>query len=163
MFKKGLMFGAGFTVAAIIVGYVFVFLFGGVIFQTGQPPTGPSSYTTYGSNSLEGKTLEKKIDISTAIFITKFNETENGFVTAVVTEVLKSSPGVNLKYTAGDIYPNASYYKEDSVRHGDGVIIFYSGTPGRQQQTYNYSNGRIGGLNNMPLDLFKNMVSGPNA
>ena len=163
MFKKGLIFGAGFMLSAIAVGYLAISLFGVVVFEPGESEGSQWSSRTYESASFEGTTIEEKIELSSAIFITEFHEEEEGFVTAIVTEVLKTSPEVELSYSAGDIYPDESYYKELNVRHGDGVVIFYAGKPGRQKLTFNYTSGRIGGLNNITLELFKSKVSGPSA
>ena len=163
IFKKGLIFGAGFIISAITVGYLAISLFVGFIYESDETEGYQWSSRTYDSQSFEGTTLEEKIELSSAIFIAKFEETDNGFVTAVVTDIIKTTPDAELKYSVGDIYPDASYYKEDNVRHGDGVVIFFAGSPGKQKMTFNYSNNRIGGLNNISVEQFISKTVGPNA
>jgi hypothetical protein len=151
IFKKGLVFGAGFSISVLCA--VYIFMFSGYF----------ESKTIEKSHlekiiSLENKTLEEQINLATAIYVTKYEESNSDFVKCVVTEVLKSSNKEGENYKVGDLYNEQGYYKGGNVVYGDGVIVFYFGNHGSQKSSYSYSENRVGGLNGITLELLREKV-----
>ncbi len=67
----------------------------------------------------------------------------------------KKEPGTIIYYKVGDEYPGASYYPKDGINRGEGVIIFFTGSPATMKMSVTFSDGRIHGLNDIPIELFK--------
>ena len=59
----------------------------------------------------------------------RFIADDDGKSRAVISEILKQEPGTMFYYRVGDEYPNASFYPQDNSNYGDGVVIFFTGSP----------------------------------
>ena len=77
---------------------------------------------------------------------------------AVVAEILKQDPKVSLYYSVGDEYPMLSFEKKKDMSCGDGQVVFMVGSPAMMASSYGFTNGRIGGLGDMPLTKLREMV-----
>jgi hypothetical protein len=77
---------------------------------------------------------------------------------AVVAEILKQDPNVTLYYSVGDEYPILSFDKKKDMSCGDGQVVFMVGSPASMASAYGFTNGRIGGLGDMPLARLREMV-----
>lgn len=156
---EGLVFGAGSAVAFVIVGWLAVTLlftsdFGpkeGVSYSL-NPPVGadPGYVSNFGELS-----IEEKIEKSTVIALARFEPSADGRVKAVFSEFLKRNPDTEFYYKIGDEYPSAAYYPKEHVNYGDGLVIFFVGSPARDQMSMSYSGNRIRGLADIPIELFR--------
>ena len=84
-----------------------------------------------------------------------YEPSSDGKMKAIIKEFLKKKPGTIIYYQVGDEYPAASYYPQEGIEHGDGVIIFFTGSPAKMKMSVTFSDGRICGLSDIPIDLFK--------
>ncbi len=77
---------------------------------------------------------------------------------AIVAEILRQDPNVTLYYSVGDEYPMLSFEKQKDMSCGDGQVVFMVGSPASMRASYGFTNGRIGGLGDMPLAKLREMV-----
>ena len=78
-------------------------------------------------------------------------------------EFLKKESGVTVYYHLGDEHAPSSHYPKANTDYGDGVIIFFTGSPAVMQMSMSYSGDRIRGLADMPLELFRQQCRAPDA
>lgn len=171
-FKEGLVFGAGFSVAFIIITYAANFAISPTLlnYNLKQLKVPPSFHMTHAApdssvNSSQPSTEyqrpfhellpDEQIQSATAIVRATYEKQPDGRMAATIKEFLKKKEGVTIHYEVGDEYADASYYPSERKGYGDGVIIFFVGSPAAMQSAMTYSGNRILGLGNMPMDLFR--------
>lgn len=175
MFKRfadGLVFGAGFTLSFIVMWYVTVFYVQPVLNEMQlerigkEHPSGvndtpelsppendrPNEALQVPFHELD---IDEQIKRSSVIALAEFVSQPDGREKAVITEFLKKEPGTTIYYNVGDEYPSASYFPHDGMRYGDGVVIFFTGSPATMRMSMSYSGERIRGLGDIPLKLFR--------
>ena len=81
----------------------------------------------------------------------------------IVTEIVKNKPGTTMYYEVGDEYSSSSYYPKGNTRYGNGLVIFFTGSPAQMALSMTYSGDRISGLGDMPLKLFREKCAETNA
>lgn len=79
---------------------------------------------------------------------------------AVITEFLKKDANVTIYYGMGDEYPSSSYYPKEKTGYGDGVVIFFTGSPAMIKMSMTYSGDRIHGLGDLPVELLRKKCKG---
>jgi hypothetical protein len=82
---------------------------------------------------------------------------------AIIKDFLKKDPAATFYYDVGEEYANSSYYPKENTRYGDGVIIFFTGSPATMQMSATFSGDRISGLADLPLALLKKKCEEPAA
>jgi hypothetical protein len=104
---------------------------------------------------------EQMVAKSSAILLVSY-QPDGERMKAVVAEVLKKNPDVDLHYGVGDELRYLSYYPkpgEVQVR-GEGQVVFMVGSPAAMRSSFSFDAGRIGGFGDMPLDSLRKMVNG---
>lgn len=107
--------------------------------------------------------IEQQIEASSVIALARFEEAPDGEMKAVIEEVLKKTPGTTFRYDVGDEYPQASRYPRDGTDYGDGIVIFFTGSPATMSMLTTISDDRISGLGDIPVQLFKQKCASPRA
>ncbi len=175
-FIDGLLFGSGFTVAVLVVWclasyFVFPAIFGSqrqqetISFQsqTSSPPESPFSGANSGGRGVEKPfhelSLDEQIKRSSVVAIAKFEAAADGKQKAVIKEFLKKDPSTTIYYNIGDEYPSSSYYPKDNQVYGEGVVIFFEGSPADMRMTASYDGDRIHGLSDIPIELLRKKCS----
>lgn len=165
MFKRfidGLIFGAGFAISYCVIWWAFTMvLFADTSFldresarSTTETQRG-SEFATELETPFYTLPIDEKISQSNVIALAKYVEGDDGQVKAIITEFLKKEPGTTIFYEVGDEFSSASHYPEPDTDYGDGVVIFFTGSPARYRLTMSYADGRIAGFGDMPLTLFQ--------
>ena len=182
MFKKfieGLAFGCGFSISFIALWFVAAFTI---------TPMLASYFTQHAEKQIlekdagapaairpeiknfheEGKpfhemSLEEQIQKASVIALARYEKADDGKMKAMIKEFLKKDPDVTVHYNIGDEYPNSSYYPSEDKKYGDGVVIFFVGSPASMRMSVSYSGDRIGGLADLPIELFKKKCKAPGA
>ena len=93
----------------------------------------------------------------------RFEPTADGRKKAIIRQFLKKAPDTTIYYSVGDEYPVASYYPSEGPMHGDGVIVFFVGSPAEMRMSMSYTGDRIQGLGDIPIELFKKKCETPGA
>lgn len=172
-FKEGLVFGAGFAISYIVIWYsasylIYPSFIASRITQeankqlseaekniiTETPKKADS--TRLPETPFFDLSVEDQIKKSTVIALARFEKAEDGKMKAVIQEFLKKDPNVSLYYKVGDEFPDASFYPRKGYVHGDGVVIFLTGSPARMKASMSFDGDRIRGLGDIPLELFRN-------
>ena len=172
MFKRfvdGLAFGAGFSIAFIVLWTIVSF----VVFpayiksrvadaggsETAFPNAVESTPEHFSSAKSEAPfytlSIEEQIAEASVIAHAKYRQADDGRMQAIITEFLKLDPGTKIRYAVGDEYPGSSYYPTGDHDRGDGVIIFFTGSPATMELATSVNGDRISGLNDIPLKLFR--------
>ena len=177
-FIEGLIFGGGFGIAFLGLWYVAAYLITPMLAesQIEQVSNKHLSYfdaKTQSSHS-QGSAifrptepqfhelkLEEQIKKASVIAIAKYEPSPDGKMRAIIKEFLKKDPGVTLYYKLGDEYASASYYPKDKTTYGDGLIIFFVGSPATMRMSMSYQGDRIHSLGDIPLELFKSKCKEP--
>jgi len=171
-FREGLAFGAGFGIAFVVVWFIAAYFFSPMVVnhnlrlmtnETSSSLGRQEDLATQGNTGdgrIAGKpfdalSLDEKIRNSTVIALARYEPSSDGKVTAVIKEFLKKKPGVTIYYKPGEEFPAASYYPTKDTGYGDGVIIFFMGSPASMKMSMTYSGNRITGLGDVPLKLFR--------
>lgn len=176
-FTEGLVFGGGFGVSFLALWYVAAYLITPIFVeapieqlanrQLSDPKTqssvsrSPETFHDSGPPFHELK-IEEQIKKSSVIALAKYEPSPDGKMKAIIKEFLKKEPGVTLYYNIGDEYASANYYPKDKTDYGDGLIIFFVGSPATMQMSMTYSGDRIRSLGDIPLELFKKKCKEPN-
>jgi hypothetical protein len=105
---------------------------------------------------------EQKAARASAVLLISYQQDGDRFK-AVVAEVLKLNPGVELHWNVGDEMPMYSYYPVDNESRGEGQVVFLLGSPAEMRSSYSFDHGRIGGMGDMPLEKLREMVKKPKA
>lgn len=166
-FAEGLVFGAGFTIAFVLIGMVAT----PVMFPVEPPGYMGESMTfetpreNHGRNESEETPfhelpIDEQIKVASVIALAKYEPAEDGRMKAVLKELLKEDERTVIHYEIGDEYPQSSYYPSEGTNHGDGLVIFFAGSPAMMRMAMSYSGDRIRGLGDMPLELFRSKCDG---
>ncbi len=172
MFKKfidGLAFGAGFSIAFIalwsIVSFgVFPAFYGSrssvlddsaivVPHESDNPARADSPMND--SEAFFEASIEERIEMASAIALARFEPSDDGRMRAIIHEYLKLEPGTELRYEVGDEHPSSSYYPSEDRIKGDGLVIFFTGSPAIMKMSTSINGDRITGLSDIPLELFR--------
>jgi hypothetical protein len=98
--------------------------------------------------------LEKQIQKASVIAIARY-QTENGKPKSVISEILKQSPDAKFYYKVGDEYRPAS---REGAKYGDGVIIFFTGSPASMRFSSTFEGDRIEAFGDIPIDTIREIV-----
>lgn len=168
-FTEGLIFGAGFGISFIAISYIAAYLiypmFMGGQLKSGKTPSSVSEIQTPALKNAQISTndgipfhqlkLEEQIEKSSVIAIAKYEPSSDGKMKAIIKEFLKKEPGVIIYYQIGDEYQASSYYPKENTNYGDGIVMFFTGSPATMRMSMTYSGNRIHSLGDIPLELFK--------
>lgn len=171
-FIDGLVFGGGFAIAFVGVWYLAAYLitplFVASPFERAANKQPADMQGTFQSSELgRGEVfrelatpfhelgLDEKIKRSSVIALARYEPSPDGKMKAIITEFLKKDPNVTIHYSIGDEYPASSYYPKASTSYGDGVIIFFTGSPATMRMSMTYSGDRIHSLGDLPIELFR--------
>ncbi len=170
MFRKfieGLVFGAGFSISLVVIGALAL---KSLVHMNFEPPAqishemAPQSLPAPAAESspapfvpYQKLVVDDKIRQASIIALAEYEKQPDGTLKAVLKEILKKNPNVEFYYKLGDEYPNASQHPthDKSVHYGDGVIIFFTGSPAMMKESITFTNGRIIAFGDMPLELFR--------
>ena len=155
------------SILGLFAFYAFM-LFKSMAFSRGATSiSSTSSRTTHAAvapgmpadgKSFNSLPVEEKIKRSSAILLTK-HERNGGRLKAVVSEILKR-PDAGLNYSVGDELGDLARDVEADTDYGDGDVVFLVGGAGDMRESMTYRRGRISGLGDMPLDVFRAIVRG---
>lgn len=177
-FAEGLVFGGGFAVSFIAVWYLAAYLVTPLLAsrmeqeanrhlsERGRTPLPAEPGTESAVES--GKPfhelgIDEQIKQSSVIALARYERASDGQMKAIIKEFLKKDPTVQIYYNVGDEYKSSSYYPREKTSYGDGVVIFFTGSPATMRMSMTYSGNRIGGLGDIPLELFRNKCKDPNS
>lgn len=167
-FLDGLVFGAGFAIAYVIISNISMYLITPVDFKSGKNVAArmselevehhPMELMKELSKPFDTLPLEEKIKEASVIAVARFEPSDDGSMKAIISEILKKTPETTFNYELGQEFTRASYYPRENVRRGDGTVLFFTGSNAIQRYGVWIYDGRIGGLGDMPLDLFRQKV-----
>jgi hypothetical protein len=170
-FTEGCVFGCGFAFSTIALYCLVIYMFFGSFIQSTRyitPKNLPSTQSNhsqaeiYQPDSVEKNekpfhdlNAEEQIQKASVIALAKYEKADDGKMKAIITEFLKKNPNTEIYYNVGDEYTSSSYYPSDKHGHGDGVVIFFVGSPAEMRMSMSYRGDRITGLSDIPIKLFR--------
>jgi len=172
-FIDGLKFGIGFGLAFLVILYLglgFVVKMSTTVESDhknlpSEDAFIPSESAPRPSNDNREKVpfsdlnIEDQIKHASVIALGENIKNEDGQVKTVITEILKKDKGVVFYYEEGVEY--RSFYPRERVSYGDGVVIFFNGSPATMKRSMTYRGDRISSLGDMPLKLFREKCENP--
>ena len=178
-FTEGLVFGSGFGISFITISYITAYLIY-PLFITSKIETHLNSEisdihksdinnTTDLHNILKTPdipfhelNLSEKINNASVIAIASYVKSDNGKMKAIIQEFLKKDKNTEIFYNIGDEYPTSSYYPKENITYGDGVVIFFTGSPAMMQYSTTFEGNRIRGLGDLPVELLREKCKNDN-
>lgn len=167
-FLEGLVFGAGFAIALIVIAVGSVSLLLPITFRSAEEPVRsakplpiPNAHFERPGLQFHDLPLEEQIRQASVIALARYEPAADGKMKAVIREFLKKEPNATIHYGVGDEYPSASFYPNEGRSHGEGVVIFFVGSPADMRLSVTYDGDRIRGLSDIPLELFKEKCKAP--
>lgn len=178
-FTAGLVFGAGFGISFLALWYLAAYLITPMyarsqIEHITHQPLSDTDTRTQSSVSrnpqmfyeaeppFQEMQLEEKIRKSSVIALAKYEPSPDGKMKAIIREFLKIEPGTTLYYKVGDEHASSSYYPKNNTSYGDGLVIFFVGSPAEMRMSMSYEGDRIRGLGDLPIELLKIKCKAPN-
>lgn len=166
-FFEGIVFGAGFALSFVVVWYgaalvLTPMMVASTIDRAARDvsKSAPPPATSPGK-SFHELSVDEQIAQSSAIAIARFEPAADGRKKAIIKEILKQDPGTEMYYKIGDEYVPGSHYVASNTDYGDGVVIFFTGSPAMMAMSMSYSGDRIRALGDIPLELFRQKCSKP--
>jgi hypothetical protein len=170
-FTDGLMFGAGFAISFLIIWYLGAYYISPLIVDSRiqsitddnlayremkrHGSSGENEAISHPKVQFHELTLDEQIKKASVIALAKYEQAPDGKMKAIITEFLKKDPGVTIYYKVGDEYPSSSYYPKANEDRGDGLVIFFVGSPASMRMSMTFSGDRIRGLGDLPIELFR--------
>jgi len=171
-FKDGIVFGAGFGISFVFIWYLSSYLIYPSLVSSQLEVANkeiekqgfnipPSSYKETPRISEEPKVQfyelgpEEKIEEASVIVLANYEEGENGKLKVIMKEFLKYVPGTDFYYSLGDEYKSSSFYPRENTNYGDGMVIFFAGSPAFMKSSMTHADGRIRGMGDMPIELIR--------
>lgn len=169
-FVEGLVFGSGFALAFVAVWYFAAFVIQPMLFASQiQEATGRTVYEDRdkGEDLLPSEVLremkqpfhelglDEQIERASVIALAKYERAADGKMKAIIKEFLKKAPDTTIYYDIGDEYPSASYYPKEGRGYGDGLVIFFTGSPAMMKMSMTYAGDRIHSLGDLPVELLR--------
>jgi hypothetical protein len=172
MFKRfidGLAFGAGFSIAFLVLWSVASFVvfpaffesrfgdLGGseIVFPDDNDAPARDGFPVTDDESFFAASIEEQIEKASAIALAEYEPSDDGRMRAIISEYLKLEPGTKLRYEVGDEHPSSSYYPSEDRTRRDAIVIFFTGSPATMRMSTPFDGERISGLNDIPLELFR--------
>ena len=176
-FLKGLVFGSGFSLAFLVLSYLGITFILPNFLGSQEFEITSNKNSEYDVHEGENRSLvQKKIKLpfhelgvddlifhSSVIALAEYKPKKNGKIRAIITEIIKKEEGTDFYYEVGDEYHNSSFYPKENTTHGDGLIIFFTGSPSSMRMSMTYSGGRISSLGNIPIKLLRQKCNKNNA
>lgn len=176
-FFEGIVFGAGFAISFVAIWYVAARVATPMIIASqvdaatrhfsehagpdrAEPPLATTIYSDPGKPFHE-LGIDEQIAQSSAIALARYERAPDGQMKAIVKEFLKKDPGIEIGYNVGDEYVPGSHYPSSRADYGDGLVIFFGGSPAMMRMSVGYSGDRIRGLGDIPLQLVKDKCGKP--
>jgi hypothetical protein len=124
-----------------------------------EPPgDGPPVSTQFEYPDFHKLPIEEKVKAASVIAIGRYEQGDGSKLRAIITEILKKTPGTAFYYEMGQEVPSASLAIRPNTNYGDGALMFFAGSPAMMRESLAVSNGRISALGDMPLDQIREMV-----
>ncbi len=124
-----------------------------------EPPSdGPRVSTQFEYPDFHKLPIDEQVKVASVIALGRYEQGDGSKLRAIITEILKKTPGTTFHYEVGQEVPNASLPIRPNTNYGDGALMFFAGSPAMMRQSFAVSNGRISALGDMPLDRIREMV-----
>lgn len=169
-FLEGLVFGTGFALAFVVIAWLAVSLLVPMTFHSSEPPVAMNSQGLPPAPQAQESVpqfyelpIEEQIKQASVIGLARYEPSPDGKKKAIFREFLKKDQDATIYYAIGDEYPSASFYPKEGTSHGDGVIVFFVGSPASMKMSMTYTGDRIHSLGDIPLELFRKKCEKPNA
>jgi len=101
--------------------------------------------------------LEKQVQTASVIAFTTYKK-EDGKLKSMVTSIPKQKPGVSFNYQVGDEYTPSSRYPRENATYGEGEVMFFTGSPPMMRYSATYSDGRVSGLGDIPMQKLMEII-----
>jgi hypothetical protein len=156
----GFLFGTGFTLALLLIIVLITPRLMPVSFSPGPRPATMEPHEISPAAIAEGQSfhelpMEEQIKRASVIALARYEPGEDGKMKAVIREFLKMAPDTVIHYKVGDEFASGSFYPSPERHYGDGMVIFFVGSPASMRLSMTYSGDRIHGLGDIPVELFR--------
>ncbi|KZX60247.1 hypothetical protein A3709_13230 [Halioglobus sp. HI00S01] len=144
-FLKGLIFGAGFSIAMVLVSVASIPILN---YFTSEP----EPETLYKSDNWHSLSDDQQIAQASVLLIGRYEPGPDGSQIGYVAEIHGDADSISMPLVKGDEIPNSKFYPgEHEFR--TGLILLYSDNGQVAKRTLYLYDDRVSGFGNMPLTL----------
>lgn len=168
-FIDGVVFGAGFGISFIGLWFLASIVIFPLVFDSQSSDIERLEFSSPGQGQIASSvsmsrsvieaffeaSVDEKIGMSSAIALAEYEPSDDGLMKAIIREYLKIEPGTKLQFDVGDEHPGSSFYPSEGERRGEGLVIFFTGPTAKMISATAVHGGRILGLNDIPMSLFR--------
>ncbi|GAB3272692.1 hypothetical protein [Parahaliea aestuarii] len=155
-FFHGMAFGAGFTIAAILIVYL---LESSSLMKEQEEIAALRSAHDEIVEDFSNLSPGEKARMSSVIFVVRYFPSSEGRFIAEVDEVLKVANGIKFPHKPGDSFPGANYQADSVSGYGSHGLVMMVGEKPRLRTVSYFDGVRIGSFGNITLDEFRELVS----
>ena len=101
--------------------------------------------------------LEKQVQSASVIAFTTYKK-EDGKLKSVITSIPKQTPGATFNWHVGDEYTPSIRYPRENTTYGEGEVMFFTGSPPMMRYSATYSDGRVSGLGDIPVQKLTEVI-----
>jgi hypothetical protein len=98
--------------------------------------------------------VDEQIKQASVIALAKFELSPSGKYKTIISDFIKKEPDTIIYYKIGDEHETGSHNQDEHSMYGDGMIIFFTGSPAKYRMSIAFGEGRIPNYKDMPLDQF---------
>jgi len=120
--------------------------------------SGGSSRSMMRYENFHDLPIDKQVASASVIAIARYQK-DGEKLKCVVSEILKQAPDTDFFFKVGDEYPSCSRYPKSNELYGDGVLMFFVGSPAEFRYSTSFSGDRLVGLGEMPIDLLRRKIA----
>ena len=153
----GAAFGAGILLVYVLIFFLIAPHASYVPVPTNDEKRFDATSSAHNLN-FSTLTMEEKIKISSAIALGSYRHTKDGGSKIIIQEYLKKDPASRLTYAVGEEVSDALSQRAATDDFGDGVVIFFVGSPTQTKMTATYRNGVINGLDDISMVDFRRLI-----
>jgi hypothetical protein len=100
---------------------------------------------------------EERVQSASVIALANWQKS-GSTLTCVISEILKQTPGTRFYYKVGDEFRAGNQRATENVDFGDGLVLFFIGSPARLEETVAYRHDSITALGDMPISTLREII-----
>jgi len=108
-------------------------------------------------SEFDGLSPEQRVQSASVIALAQWQRS-GPTLRCVISEILKQTPDTKFYYKVGDEFRAGNQRATENADFGDGLVLFFAGSPARLQETVAYRHDRITGMGDMSIPTLREII-----
>ena len=108
-------------------------------------------------SEFDGLSPEQRVQSASVIALARWQRA-GSTLRCVISEILKQTPDTKFYYKVGDEFPAGNQRAVENADFGDGLVLFFTGSPARLEETVAYRHDQITGMGDMPITTLREII-----